>query len=722
MKNYSFYKIQEWQEFYLDYYSLKTFLSFIYNKKKNLNSPESKKKEKRFSVIGVSPLIKSKEPNYLPSEEIELNPQTKKRNSLQIVRRGSTINYNNNDEINLNNFDNLVKLQKHISKDSNNNNKDEQNSIYLEEKNSITTEKKSEIINRIDLLHGLPETLKLDQFLKFYYEKIKVLDNFFTSQINSNEKKCLNIQLKLNISKKGKNDESEDSSNDSGSQLDYHERDELDYATSLKRALSNMYNFCSWLHSFHSINLLAIKKIQLKTNKVFKKYKINDVDERFKKINDKIEFFQNLTKVISLRKKIQQMYAEGLTNGDLIQAKKELEERLKGSSQVNQKQIICFYIGMLMIELLFYIFLSINDKQKKNSVKPFFPAFNFSLCIILTFFGVAVNLEILYRYKINYLYIFEVEPRMRIGSWEVLETTLCMLTIWCFFMLCAKITYNYSLFGNIYYLSPLISTSSLLLFLFLPFNYFYYHFRMGIIRIFFGNVFPIGKKGVRFRDFLFGDILTSLSKPICSLALAICLFSCDDCRKNNQRISKCNRDTIYCLLIQIYFPLIRAMQCANRYYYTRDLWPHLANLSKYIINIVNVYLSWNYSQNKNHFNHELYIVFGLFATTFQYGWDVYVDWGIGRPESKIFLLRDKIVYPKQFYYCAMILNGVIRFSWLLGFIELNKNKFDEWKNLFLSLIEIYRRIQWCIIRIENENTTNPEKYRTILDIPELPDI
>ena len=40
----------------------------------------------------------------------------------------------------------------------------------------------------------------------------------------------------------------------------------------------------------------------------------------------------------------------------------------------------------------------------------------------------------------------------------------------------------------------------------------------------------------------------------------------------------------------------------------------------------------------------------------------------------------------------------------------------------LSLLEIIRRIVWCIIRIENENTTNPEKYRTILTIPELPDL
>jgi hypothetical protein len=33
---------------------------------------------------------------------------------------------------------------------------------------------------------------------------------------------------------------------------------------------------------------------------------------------------------------------------------------------------------------------------------------------------------------------------------------------------------------------------------------------------------------------------------------------------------------------------------------------------------------------------------------------------------------------------------------------------------------VYRRTQWTLFRVENENANNPEKYRTVLDIPELP--
>ena len=118
----------------------------------------------------------------------------------------------------------------------------------------------------------------------------------------------------------------------------------------------------------------------------------------------------------------------------------------------------------------------------------------------------------------------------------------------------------------------------------------------------------------------------------------------------------------------------------------------------------------------------LYIIIAFIVNLYQLFWDVYVDWGLGRINSKNFFLRDTIVYPKEFYYICIILDALIRYSWICSFIHLNKKKYDEWVNLFMAIIEIYRRIQWCIIRIENENTTNPEKYRTILDIPELPDI
>jgi hypothetical protein len=35
------------------------------------------------------------------------------------------------------------------------------------------------------------------------------------------------------------------------------------------------------------------------------------------------------------------------------------------------------------------------------------------------------------------------------------------------------------------------------------------------------------------------------------------------------------------------------------------------------------------------------------------------------------------------------------------------------------VLDGYRRAQWALIRVENENVNNFEKYRTFLEVPEV---
>jgi hypothetical protein len=54
------------------------------------------------------------------------------------------------------------------------------------------------------------------------------------------------------------------------------------------------------------------------------------------------------------------------------------------------------------------------------------------------------------------------------------------------------------------------------------------------------------------------------------------------------------------------------------------------------------------------------------------------------------------------------------------FIYTIPSDYDELYNFGTAVLEIFRKIQWTILRLENENLNNPEQYRTILSIPELP--
>ncbi len=101
-----------------------------------------------------------------------------------------------------------------------------------------------------------------------------------------------------------------------------------------------------------------------------------------------------------------------------------------------------------------------------------------------------------------------------------------------------------------------------------------------------------------------------------------------------------------------------------------------------------------------------------------------MDWGLLRSqeEGKRYL-RPKLLYPAKFYYFAAVLNFILRFFWLL---TLMPNEFfnqyftnAQWWILIASVGEGIRRAQWSLIRVENENNNNFEKYRTILQIPNV---
>ena len=73
----------------------------------------------------------------------------------------------------------------------------------------------------------------------------------------------------------------------------------------------------------------------------------------------------------------------------------------------------------------------------------------------------------------------------------------------------------------------------------------------------------------------------------------------------------------------------------------------------------------------------------------------------------------------------MITNLFLRFAWILTLLPnwYFSSFFHETQSLIvvLSIAEAYRRTQWSLFRVENENVNNFEKYRAIMEIPKLPE-
>ena len=216
---------------------------------------------------------------------------------------------------------------------------------------------------------------------------------------------------------------------------------------------------------------------------------------------------------------------------------------------------------------------------------------------------------------------------------------------------------------------------------------------------------------------MFGDVLTSLTRPFQNLYLTICYSFCLDCVQRMDYTGYCSKSDITPLILTLLPYIIRFFQCLNRYYYTRNAWPHLANALKYLGGITNSFFLWDIDAIHNNY---IVVSIGLAATSYLIFWDVVMDWDLGHVKSTNTFLRDKLLYPKYYYYWTLSSNFVLRFTWLINiYIPASNLYVDQTKMFVFSILEVFRRIQWSFFRVENENQNNLEKYRTILGITEL---
>jgi len=217
------------------------------------------------------------------------------------------------------------------------------------------------------------------------------------------------------------------------------------------------------------------------------------------------------------------------------------------------------------------------------------------------------------------------------------------------------------------------------------------------------------------------DILTSLVRPMIDMAAVICFFSTEDWIYN---LNATCSNTV--LLSEILFVLpfhCRFFQCLRMYYNTRCAFPHLLNAGKYAASILVIVLLYYKPIFEMHLG--LWVWLNILATLWTYAWDLLIDWGLMRPNKNNKFLRERLMYPESWYYIAIVSNFFLRYAWVLLLIP--KESLDkilphsnQWVILLISLLELYRRAQWSLLRVENENINNFEKYRTILEIPKLP--
>ena len=227
---------------------------------------------------------------------------------------------------------------------------------------------------------------------------------------------------------------------------------------------------------------------------------------------------------------------------------------------------------------------------------------------------------------------------------------------------------------------------------------------------------------VTFADTFIGDQLTSLVNIFGDIAYSLCwFFTGDFITFTSQRCTSAVAVAIWFLSILPYW--WRLQQCLRRYHDTRNT-RFLGNAAKYSCSICITLLNLTYHQLDTTLTLSLWIAVASLGTSYIFFWDVHYDWGLLDPACRSFsaahpFLRPTLTLPPLYYYFAIVSNLVLRVSWVFSISPTywgSPIPVDYFKSIIFSL-EIIRRQQWNLLRLENEHLSNCESFRVVNIVP-----
>ncbi|KAL0490574.1 xenotropic and polytropic retrovirus receptor [Acrasis kona] len=380
----------------------------------------------------------------------------------------------------------------------------------------------------------------------------------------------------------------------------------------------------------------------------------------------------------------------------------------------------CIILSVLCLYMSVVLHLRI-DYQDHDVVMFLFRILFFPVMLCLL---ISINVKIWMDSNINFVFIFEMDPRRHLTMWE-----FCELSLWCFLLwmgmvtlyLFLRITFGEELESAI--AMPLSLVVAYLLFILFPSPIPYGPTRKFLL----GTVFKSCAAPwlpVKFRDFWFVNQFTSLSDTMFDCEIVYCMYKPDEI---------CNVSNRYWISLLKTFPIcLRLMQSVRKYRDQRKI-HQLGNAAKYIINICAILATFVFKQVLifGDFDFEdtpkgvIVIWLGLLIlnTMYKYVWDLRRDWGLLRIFTfNKFLLRNTLVYRVPWYYFAILLNLIVRCAWFVVFmLRYNDIASKVWDTQFVLFgfmcSELLRRFVWNIFRLESEHLYNADNFRVVSEIP-----
>jgi len=225
------------------------------------------------------------------------------------------------------------------------------------------------------------------------------------------------------------------------------------------------------------------------------------------------------------------------------------------------------------------------------------------------------------------------------------------------------------------------------------------------------------------------DVFTSMVKVFQDIAWTICFVISGDFLKTEDLTSHAWQTQFWYKNVLI--PLIcllplwfRFNQCLRRYLDTGKRWPNLANAFKYALSqTVTLFGAFHPLYKFYGDSNALFQFFwtGLFivSSLYSFFWDVYMDWGLGRPEFSF--LGPRLMYPERLHYYGVICaDFFLRGMWVITLVPPQSGanfELPAYLTAVTMTLELFRRTMWGQFRLENEHRQNTEGYRRVGFVP-----
>jgi len=477
--------------------------------------------------------------------------------------------------------------------------------------------------------------------------------------------------------------------------------------------------------------------------KIIKKFNKNFLSNKgkFKEAFEKVVCCEG-QEAEALGDRMEMLFAKWFCGRNVLDARVQILPKRGDTLEMDWTQLrLGFHLGMCAILALWVcwdcIWGLVRDGKSSIGARTAFPVFRAcgGLLLIHWFWGFSVVMWS--RYRINYIFLFDFDPRtvrtpIMIFDDAVSETLVYLVLMLLYYKAGAHdIPEIFAVTPGIFPFILVLYTLKKLLF---P-----WRMRAPLWRSIRDVVSTPLTSPIFFHSFV-ADWFTSMVKVFQDMLWATCfvlsgdfLLSEDEDQTRHAWEHRFWYKNVVIPLICLAPLWFRFNQSLRRYVDTGKRWPNLANAFKYALSQtvtlfgafhpLYLYYQDKPSRKESGFGVDLFQVLwmGLFVSSslYSYFWDVYMDWGLGRPKMKF--LGPRLMYPKRMHYYGVIfIDLFLRFMWVMTLVPPQSGAsfvLPSYLTVITMSLELLRRTLWGLFRLENEHRHSTDNYRKVDFVP-----